>query len=404
MSTLKIGIIAERKNPPDTRVAITPAVARKIIDNYPYMEILVEPSDNRCFSDEEYEKEGIKLSTDMANCDVLIGVKEVPINQLISNKTYFFFSHTIKEQVYNRDLLKALVKKNIKMIDYEVLTDTRNSRVIAFGKFAGMVGAHNAVYTYQQRMKKALLKRMKDYTSYSEAKSHYNTISPENIRIVLTGTGRVGHGAALVLEDMGYRKVGVEEFLNNKNQKSVFVQLGCQDYVKRISDNGFSKSEFFENPKLYKSDFKKYLDSCDVFVNGVYWDNEAPTFFDLTDMDKPYFNIQVIADITCDIAPISSVPSTIRPSTIEDPIYGFDPKTNSESAAFDLNNIDVMAIDNLPNELPRDASESFAHQFYTHVMEELDNIDNSIMLANATVTERGDLGMAFEYLRDFLNG
>ncbi|MEM8528259.1 MAG: alanine dehydrogenase, partial [Bacteroidota bacterium] len=194
---MKIGIIREGKIPPDARVPLTPKQCRKIEANFP-VDISVEPSENRVFKDEEYVKQEVTLSKDMENCEVLMGVKEVPIDNLIPNKTYFFFSHTIKEQVYNRELLQAILAKNIRLIDYEVLTDEKSRRLIAFGRFAGMVGAHNGLWTYGKRTGIFELKRMKDYKDYAEAKAFYKAVQFPPIKIVLTGTGRVGKGAAEV--------------------------------------------------------------------------------------------------------------------------------------------------------------------------------------------------------------
>jgi alanine dehydrogenase len=401
---MKIGIIRERKNPPDTRVALTPLHCRKILETYNFIDLVVEPSKNRCFSDIEYQQEGIPLSHKLSSCDVLIGVKEVPIEALLERKIYFFFSHTIKKQAYNRGLLSALVSKNIRMIDYEALTNQNGKRVIAFGKFAGMVGAHNAIFTYSERHRLGILPRMNKFRDYREARNYYKETNFPNNRIVLTGTGRVANGSALVLNDMGYIKVTPKDFLLYPNQGKVYTQLRCQDYAQRIVDHGFDKKEFFEDPSGYESKILPYLSKADIFINGIYWDSRAPVFFTLEQMIQNDFKIEVIADITCDIAPLSSVPSTIRPSTIADPVYGFDPKTNQEISPYQETGIDVMAIDNLPNELPRDASEAFGEQFLEFVMPELDDLQNSVMIANATVTDHGDLGLNYEYLRDFLNG
>lgn len=402
MHMTRIGIIKERKCPPDTRVAISPVVARTILDKYPYMDVCVESCSDRCFSDEEYISEGIKVCNDMSHCDILIGVKEVPENALLPNKTYFFFSHTIKEQPYNQSLLKEIVSKNIRLIDYEALKNQKGNRVIAFGVFAGMVGAHNAIYTHSHG--ELDLKRMYKYKNYAEVKSHYESLETLDTRIVLTGTGRVGQGAAQVLKDMGYVPIPPADYLSNPNMTGIFTQLSCPDYVARKSDGSYDTQDFYKNPDQYESIFHPYTTCSDIMINGVYWDNRSPQFFSIEDMKADDYRIQTIADITCDIAPISSIPSTLRPSTIADPIYGYDPNTESEVPAYSPGSIHVMAIDNLPNELPRDASESFARQFLTYVIPEIDNMGHSNMLKEATVAENGDLGLAFEYLRDYLEG
>lgn len=401
---MDVAIICERKNPPDARVALTPDVCQKIDAEYNYVHLSLEPSPERCFSKDEYIGTGVEIKEDISKADVLLGVKEVPIDHLVPEKTYFFFSHTIKKQAYNRDLLKALVQKKIKMVDYEALTNSHGQRVIAFGRFAGMVGAHNALYTWFQRHQLSNLPRLKDFKEYAEAQKHYRNMEFPEIRIVLTGGGRVANGAAEVLKDMGFKKLSPLDYQLYENKTGVFTQLKCEDYVRRKSDGGFDKAEFFSEPQLYENSVHPFLKNSDIFINGIFWDNRAPAFFTLEDMRSDQFDIQVIADITCDIAPLSSIPSTVRPSTILDPVYGFDPATEKETAPYQKSAVDVMAIDNLPNELPRDASRSFARQFCNHVMPELDDMENSVMIANATVTENGDLGMNYEYLRDFLEG
>ncbi|MGB1217593.1 MAG: alanine dehydrogenase, partial [Saprospiraceae bacterium] len=247
MDKLQIGIIREGKTPPDSRVPLTPSQCKEIQEKFP-VQITVQPSPKRCYTDDEYKKEGITLSEDLSHCSVMMGVKEVPIDLLVENKTYFFFSHTIKKQVYNRKLLQACVEKNIQLLDYEVLTDTNGKRLIAFGVFAGMVGAHNGVYTYGKRTGQFSLKRMKDHFDYKEAVEIYEKMKFPPFKVILTGSGRVGSGARKVLEDMGIRKVSPQDFLNETFEEAVFAQLECGEYVERKDRSTFLKSDFYQNP------------------------------------------------------------------------------------------------------------------------------------------------------------
>lgn len=398
---MKIGIIREGKVPPDSRVPLTPQHCKNIIENHG-VDLVVQPSPGRCFSDDEYESLGIPLSEDLSDCDVLMGVKEVPIKQLVAEKTYFFFSHTIKKQAYNQQLLWSILDKNIRLLDYEVLTNDRGKRLIAFGKFAGMVGAHNGLWTYAQRTSQFELPRMNSFADYAAAKAFYQSIELPPIKIVLTGTGRVATGAAMVLSDMGIEKVAPSDFLNNTFEKAVFTQLQCSDYAARKDGGAFGKKDFYENPHQYKSIFSPYTHVADIMVNGIYWDNLAPAFFTMEEMQSPDFQIDVIADVTCDIAPVSSIPSTLKASTIAEPVFGFDPKTGEESEPYQEHTIDMMTIDNLPNELPRDASTAFGDMFIEHVLPELKK-EKSDMIERATVTENGILGKHFQYLSDYAN-
>lgn len=398
---MKIAVIREGKYPPDKRVPLTPAQCADIQSKYD-VSITVQPSEIRCYTDEEYQTAGITLSEDIQDCDVLLGVKEVPIDQLISGKTYFFFSHTIKAQAYNRLLLQAILEKGIRLIDWETLTNADGQRLIAFGRFAGMVGAHNAIYTYGMRHRIFELPRMKDCKDYAQAKSYYSTIQLPPIKIVLTGNGRVANGAAEVLDDMGIKKVTTKEYLHQSFSEPVYVQLGIKDYARHKEGKDFENTEFYDHPERFNSDFEPYSQSSDIFINGIYWDKRAPAFFTLDQMRQSTFKISVIADVTCDIAPISSVPSTIRPSTITEPVYGFDPQTGKESDPFQTHVVDIMAVDNLPNELPRDASASFGEQFINAILPELIKGEKSDVLARASITLEGELTQHFEYLRSFV--
>ena len=399
---MKIGILREGKVPPDSRVPIAPVQCKIIKDRAP-IEVMVQPSAGRCFSDKEYLAAGARLQEDLGACQILMGVKEVPVDLLLEDKTYLFFSHTIKMQSYNRKLLQAVLKKRIRLIDYEVLTNEEGNRLIAFGRFAGMVGAHNALYTYGRRTGAFQLRRMKDCRDYAEAKALYKGITWPPVKIVLTGTGRVGSGAAEVLRDMGIPEVSTEDFLGKTFPGAVFVQLRAPQYVSHKSGFPFDPRHYYAHPEEYSSAFAPFARVADIFINGIFWDNRAPVFFGLDDMQRTDFRIQVIADVTCDIAPVSSVPSTIRASTIAQPVYGFDPFTGLEVPPWQQGAIDVMAIDNLPNEMPRDASTAFGNMFLDAVLPEFFK-SHSTVLERATITDDGKLCPRFAYLQGFVDG
>jgi len=381
---MKIGIIRETKVPGDSRCPMSPHQAGRLLRERG-VDIRVESSDVRIFKDEEF---------------ISVGVKEVKIDSLIPDKTYLFFSHTIKQQPYNRDLLRKILELNIRLIDYEVLTDENGVRLIAFGRFAGIVGAHNGIMAYGRRTGQFELPRMKDLHDYAEAKSIYKKTDFPPMRVVLTGKGRVANGAAEVLDDMGFEKISPQDYLKNKFSRAVYCQLGPSEYVKHREGKPYAQEEFYSSPSLYESAFKPWTECSDVFINGIYWDNNAPAFFTKEEMRSNNFAIKVIADVTCDIAPVSSVPSTIRPSTIENPVYGYDPSTGKEFPAYDLKYIDIMAVDNLPNELPRDASKAFGQQFIENILPEF-FMEQSDILERATIAENRKLGKYFQYLKGY---
>lgn len=399
---LIIGIIREGKVPSDSRVVLTPRQCVEAEAHFP-VKIRVQPSETRCFSDEAYREVGIEVQDNMVECDLLLGVKEVPIDQLIPEKSYCFFSHTIKGQAYNRKLLQHVLAQNITLVDYEVLTDEQGKRVIAFGYFAGMVGAHNAVRAYLRRVQGAhLLPALHTLSSYKEVLPIYQNLTIPPVRIVLTGSGRVGQGALRVLRDMNIRQISPKAFLQGEGAgEAVFSQLACADYVETKDGSDFNRQEFYDHPDRFQSSFSPFTKVCDVLINGIYWDKRAPAFFTIEQMRQPEFRIQVIGDITCDIAPESSIPSTVRASTIESPVYGFNPHSGLETEPYREGNVDVMAIDNLPNELPRDASESFGNQFLEYVLPGFLRKGDP-MIQRATIAEKGCLGSNFRYLEDYV--
>ncbi len=401
---MKIGIIREGKIPPDTRVPLNPEQCAHIKTKH-QLDVAVESSPTRCFSDAEYLQAGIPITNDLTDRAILLGVKEVPIGQLIPEKTYFFFSHTIKKQPYNRKLLQAILEKRIRLIDYEVLTNEQGQRIIAFGRFAGMVGAHNALYTYGRRTGAFELVRLKDLKSYRQAvEEHYKQLQIPPVKIVLTGTGRVANGSAEVLRDMGITQISPREFLEKTHfDRAVFTQISSLEYVRHPSGKKFTKEEFYREPHAFVSNFAPYYRQSDIFINGIFWQKGAPAFFSIEEMALPEFRIRVIADVTCDIAPEASIPATIKASTIADPIFGFDPRTGREAAPHAEHVIDMMTIDNLPNELARDASTAFGAQFVRHVVPELLK-PQSPMLERATIARDGKLTKYFEYLTDYVEG
>lgn len=398
----KIGIIREGKVPPDARTPLTPHQCEQIIHQF-QVEIVAEPSPVRCFKDEEYREAGIPMSENMDDCDILIGVKEVPVDRLIPHKTYLFFSHTIKKQQHNRALLRAVLEKNIRLIDFETITDERGDRLVAFGFFAGKVGAHNALWTYGRRTDLFSLPRMYQAHDYAEVKAAYSTLHLPPVRIVLTGGGRVAAGAIRNLHDIGIHQVSPHDFLNKDFDRPVFTQLFAQDYVQHHSGHRiFNKEHFYAHGEEYNSVFLPYARRADIMINGIYYDKKAPAFFTLEEMADPNFCMQVIADISCDLAPDGSIPCTLRASTIADPVYGFDPRTGQECAPFQPGSVDVMAIDNLPSELPRDASGFFGLQLIDNVLPELLHEQDSAVILRATIARDGRLMPRYEYLSDYV--
>lgn len=400
---MKLGIIRERKNPPDNRVALTPKQCRELQQFFGF-DVHIERSPNRCFSDAEYAAEGLSLVDDVSDCDVLLGVKEVPVANLIAGKTYFFFSHTIKKQPYNRALLQTVLAREIRLIDYETITDDAGKRLIAFGFYAGVVGAHNGLWAWGERTGDFKLPRMKDCHDYEEVLGFYKKLRLPALKIVLTGAGRVAQGCLKVLHDLKIEQVSPADFLEKSFAGAVFTQLNAVDYARKKDGSAFDKKDFYAHGDRYESAFAPFAKRADLMMNGIFYDKKAPMFFTAEEMAGPDFNIKVIADISCDIMPNGSVPSTIEATTIAEPLFGFDPKTGAKTDPFAAGAVTMMTIDNLPNELPRDASHFFGKQFLENLLTKLLAPKSTTILDRATIARYGKLTPGFAYLQDYVDG
>ncbi|MBV6647135.1 MAG: alanine dehydrogenase [Cyclobacteriaceae bacterium] len=399
---IKIGIIKEGKVPVDRRVPVTPAQAKEIKDKFPIVDIVVQSSNIRCFSDDDYRNAGIEVVDSLDDCQVILGVKEVPIHELMSDKTYFFFSHTIKKQEYNRELLQAILKKNIQLIDYETLTDAESNRIIAFGRWAGIVGAYNAIWTFGRRYNLFNIRRAHECFDLEDLRTEFEKVKLPPIKIAITGGGRVAKGAMEVLHGMDILKVTPAVFLEQSFHEPVFTQLNSRDYHQKKDGTNFNRHEFFDNPSLYDGDFIKYANEADLLIASAYWDPRAPVLFKREDALKSDFRLRVIADITCDIE--GSVPSTKQPTTIDDPIYDYNPSEDLiEKPLTDEANITVMAVDNLPCELPRDASESFGYELIHNVLPHFIRGDKEGIIKKATIAQNGRLTDKYDYLQDYID-
>jgi saccharopine dehydrogenase (NAD+, L-lysine forming) len=399
MQKIKIGVLREEKNPPDKRVPLTPLICSELMRKHPNVEIVVQPSPFRCYSDSEYVSFGVNLQESLKDCDILMGVKEVPVEKLIEGKKYFFFSHTIKKQVHNRKLMKALLQKKIQMIDYETLTDKNHNRIIGFGRYAGIVGAYNGILGYGLKYDLFRLKPAHLCRDRAEMEEELKRVKLPNIKIALTGGGRVANGVIETLGALRIRKVTAEEFLLMSFREPVYCQLNPRDYVERPDDHNFDLNDFFKHPEHFVSKFPAFTKVTDLYISAHYWDPRSPKMFSLDDVKAPDFHISVIADITCDME--GSVPTTIRSSTITQPFYGYNMKRDVEDLPFNKDTICVMAVDNLPCELPRDASDDFGKDLSERVLPYMFEEDKDQVIERASICKAGQLMPAFSYLSDY---
>jgi len=398
---LTIGLIREGKIPADNRVALTPAQCKWIQKNSDQVKIVLQTCSTRCFTDREYQLAGVEVPEDMSACDVLFGIKEVPVSMLLPGKTYLFFSHTKKKQPHNHPLFKALMDKKITLIDYECLEHDDGQRIIGFGFFAGIVGAHNGMMAYGRRTGLYQLERVYKQNNFRELIHTYFGLRLPNVKIAITGSGRVAHGILEIMNLMGIHEVEPDEYLVRRFSYPVYTQLkGADLYANKLTGK-YNREEFHHHPGAYHCLFLPYAAQTDILMNGVYWDITYPRLFQKTDITAPNFIIQTIADITDDAN--GSVPINLGDQSIENPVYGADRKTFEKTEPYLPGSIDVMAVGNLPNELPRDASRYFGEQLIKYVLEDLVT-GSSAIIERATMIKDGRLTDAFNYLEDYAAG
>lgn len=399
---IKIGLIREGKVPADSRVALTPAQCKWIRQNHPEITVAVQHSDTRCFTDKEYAAAGVEVKEDISDCDILFGIKEVPVDMLIPNKTYLFFSHTKKLQPYNQKLLHAIVEKNITLIDYECLEHEDGTRIIGFGFFAGVVGAHNGMMAYGNRTNDFKLDRVNSGKNFQHLIHTYFGLKLPNIKIAVTGSGRVAHGVLEIMNLMGIHEVEPEDYIDKDFVYPVYVHLKGSDLYKKKSDGSYNRADFHTNPDAYECTFPQYIPHTDILMNGIYWEEKIPRLFELEQLKEESFRIKTIADITDDMG--GSVPCNIGDSTIADPVYGVDKSSFERTDPYMANSVDVMAVGNLPNELPKDASRYFGEQLIKFVLADLFKDEETSVIDRATIVKKGKLNKGYEYMKEYAEG
>ena len=399
---MKFGILKERKSPPDRRVIFSPNELVKLKQEYQNVSVQVERSDIRIFDDSQYENFGIEVVDDISDSDILFGVKEVPVEYLIPNKSYFFFSHTIKKQPYNRKLLQAILEKNIDLYDYETIVDSENRRLIGFGRYAGIVGAYNGIRAFGIKFELFKLPKAETLSGKEALISQLKRVVLPPLKFVITGTGKVGNGAKEILDAIKIKEVSVENYLTKNYAQPVYTQIDVLEYNKRKDGQVLDFTDFYQNPTEYVSDFEKFTKVSDIYITGHFYGNDAPVILTREMLKANDCKIKVVADVSCDIdGPIAC---TLRSSTIAEPLYGYLPDENKEVDVFHPAAIVVMAVDNLPCELPKDASEGFGEMFLGQVFPAFFNNDKDGILHRAKITENGKLTPRFSYLQDFVDG
>ena len=392
---LKIGLIREGKTPQDNRVALTPAHCKWLHMNFDDVTVVAQQSAARCYTGKDYERAGVEVREDLSDCNLLLGIKEVPVDMLLEGKTYMFFSHTKKMQPNNQKLFRGIIEKKITLIDYECLEHADGTRIIGFGFFAGIIGAHNGMMAYGKRTGAFKLERVGSVNSFQKLIHTYFGLKLPNIKIAVTGTGRVAHGVLEIMNLLGIHEVETDEFLEKEFTYPAYVHLKGADLYEHKETGKYNRNDFHANPQNYNCRFTNYLSQTDMLINGIYWEKNIARLFEMEDIKKENFRIKTIADITDDTN--GSVPCNLGDSTIADPIYGVDRNTFVRTAPYLPNSVDVMAVGNLPNELPRDASRYFGEQLIKYVLDDI-RLGGSKLIHNATMVDAGKLNGPFMYL------
>ena len=395
---LTIGLIREGKVPQDNRVALTPAHCKWLHMNFDDVKVVAQRSPGRCYTDVEYARAGVEVTEDLSECNLLLGIKEVPVDMLLEEKTYMFFSHTKKLQPANQKLFRALLDKKNTLIDYECLEHEDGTRIIGFGFFAGIVGAHDGMMVYGRRTGTFKLARVSSVNSFQKLVHTYFGLKLPNIKIAVTGTGRVAHGVLEIMNLMGIHEVEPEEFLEKEFAYPVYVHVKGADLYVHKETGKYVRNDFHSNPQNYNCRFANYLSQTDILMNGIYWEKNIPRLFELEDLKRKDFRIKTIADITDDRN--GSVPCNLGDSTIEDPVYGVDRSSFERTAPYLPNSVDVMAVGNLPNELPRDASRYFGEQMIKHVLDDI-RLGGSKTIDKATMIKAGKINEPFMYMKGY---
>ncbi len=408
-SSFNLGIIRESRID-ESRTPIVPDHIKEIKKIFKNIKILIQPSKNRCFSNEEYEKSGAIISENLKTCDLILGVKEIDTKVLLKDKKYLFFSHTSKIQSDNsaaaqgtpgmdkKDLLKTILKKNITLIDYENIRNKNGARYLGFGRFAGIIGCYNSLMLYEDFVNKFKLPRAFKLNNYVLLKNKLKNRIFSKMKILITGDGRVAKGAVELLKFSNIDQVSKNDFINKKFNKPVFCNLKTSDYVKNNSSTIFDLQHFIKNPKNYVSIAEKFIKETDLLISAHYWDPNSPKIFKIDNLHK-FNQLKVIGDITCDIN--GSIPTTLKSTSIKNPYFYFDKETKKEIKR-SAKSLAIMAVDNLPSELPRDSSKEFGDGIVKEVLPYIINKDDK-RIYNATITQKGNFLSKYLYLKNYID-
>lgn len=379
-----IGIRREDKHIWEKRIALSPEDCAKLIKRG--VNIILQPSSIRCFSDKEYIRVGAQIKEDLQECDFLLGVKEMPKEFIQPNRAHLFFSHTIKGQPYNMPLLKEILDKNATLLDYERIVDENNRRLIAFGRFAGLAGVIDTLSLLGKRWQsKKIVNPLVNilfsmqYKAFGEARQAVLQIEnslkslDRPLKIALIGNGNVSHGVQEILRLLPLAKVSPEELKKEDCPNLAYAIFEEKDFVvPKNPEQPFELQDYYNNPQKYSACFEQYLPYLDVVINTIYWDARYPRLVTNEALQSlfsknPSPRLEVIGDISCDIE--GAMQCTVKCTTPGSPSFVFDPMTKAITDGWEGKGVAVLAVDTLPCEFPLDASIYFSEKLIPLLLE-----------------------------------
>ncbi|MCF6170292.1 MAG: bifunctional lysine ketoglutarate reductase /saccharopine dehydrogenase family protein [Bacteroidales bacterium] len=431
----KIGIRYEDKYMMERRAALVPAHVKELVEKGIRVEVV--KSAKRIFEDAEYAEAGAELVDEITDSGIVIGVKEMPLNYFKENKTYIFFSHTIKGQEYNMPLLKNMMESKINLVDYERITDEKGRRLIFFGRFAGLAGMINSLWSLGQRWKEQgietpfmQIRQTHHYNSLDEAKEVVKKVGEEiknnglpaevsPIVVGITGYGNVSQGAQEILELLPVKEISPSELLQlpdaeNQSKNLIYKVVFKEEHLSRPLEPGkeFILQEYYDHPERFESQFEQYIPHLTVLMNCMYWDDRYPRIVTKDYLEKVFKEsrpkLTVIGDVTCD--PDGSIECTHKGTEIEDPVFVYNPFSREPAMGFKGDGVLVMAVDILPSELPRESSQTFSDALVGFIPDIASaNYDTSFgemeipaPVKRAMILFKGELTPDYKYLEEYL--
>jgi alpha-aminoadipic semialdehyde synthase len=432
----RIGIRREDKNEWETRVPLTPLQVKALQDQG--LAISVQSSPVRTFADQQYQELGATVTENLGDCKVVIAVKEMPLDFFEPGKTYMFFSHVIKGQDYNMPMLQRLIDRGCTLIDYEVITDDAGRRLVFFGRHAGLAGMIDSLWAFGKRLESeghqtpfCKIKLAHQYDNLEDAKTQIAGIGDEirakNLPDVLTplvcgftGYGNVSLGAQEIFDLLPSEEISPKELASLAERETVHGKLYKvvfkEEHLAEPLEPGhtFKLQDYYDHPEKYRSQFEQHLPHLSLLINCIYWTPAYPRLVTIDYLKRAFGNgqqptLRVIGDISCDVG--GSIECMLKVTEPGNPVYVYDPIAEKMVDGWLGQGPVIMAVDNLPCELPQESSEFFGQVLspfvpalaaadFSRPFVELE-LPNEIL--RAVILYQGKLTPKFQYLQEHLD-